>query len=105
MLGQVNTVLFTVTLGDLVLRSGVVILCLAVIFLFLRRKFHEKSSLIQNQLRREAIYSNLGHRLSAATTKKQAAQVIFDVAQELFGWDAAAFRLYDSNYERVEPVL
>ncbi|MDB6027108.1 MAG: multi-sensor hybrid histidine kinase, partial [Verrucomicrobiales bacterium] len=104
-LGQFHTVLFTVTLGDLILRLGLILLCLVIIFFFLRRKFQEKTEVIQIQLRREAIYSNLGHRLSAATTKKQAAQVIFDVAQELFGWDAAAFRLYDSNYQHVEPVL
>ena len=104
-LAQLSKVLFSVTLGDLVLRMGLVCLFLVIFFIVVRRKFSEKTALIQTQLKREAVYSNLGQRLSAATTKKEAAHVIFDVAQELFGWDAVALRLYDTNYKRVEPVL
>ncbi len=104
-LADLNQVLFSVTLGDLVLRLGLIVFCLVMIFLFLRRKFQEKAAVIQLQLRREAVYSGLGQRLSEATTKKAAAHVIFDVAQELFGWDAVALRLYDSSYKEVEPVL
>lgn len=104
-LAQFSQVLYSVTLGELVLRLGVALLCLVSLFLVLRRKFRKQTALIQLQLQREAVYSNLGQRLSEATTKKEAAQVIFNVAQELFGWDAAAMRLYEADYKSVEPVL
>ncbi len=105
MLAQFDQVLFTVTLSDFFLRLGLVALCLAAIFIFLHRKFREKASLIEVQLRREAAYSSLGHRLSSATTNKQAAQVIFDVADQLFAWDAAALSLYNLESGTVESVL
>lgn len=50
-------------------------------------------------------FSKLGQSLMAATTPEEAASSITNVADELFGWDACAFYLYDSETDKVEPVL
>jgi PAS domain S-box-containing protein len=54
---------------------------------------------------RVAAFSNLGCRLSAANTPQQAAQIITDIADTLFGWDACAFDLCSPNQKRLRPVL
>ena len=48
--------------------------------------------------KRAAAFSNLGRRLSAARTPKEAARIIVDTADELFGWDACTFDLYSPKY-------
>ncbi|MBK5292603.1 MAG: PAS domain S-box protein [Acidobacteriia bacterium] len=49
--------------------------------------------------------SLLGHRLSAATTPKQAAHSILDIAAMLLGWDAGFLHLYSRTDEIMIPVL
>lgn len=49
--------------------------------------------------------SLLGHRLNAATTPEQAANIIMGIASELFGWDAGFVNLYSQAENKVFPVL
>ena len=55
--------------------------------------------------KRAAAFSNLGRRLSAARTPKEAARIIVDTADELFGWDACTFDLYSPDEQAVNMVL
>jgi two-component system, cell cycle sensor histidine kinase and response regulator CckA len=54
---------------------------------------------------REAAFSNLGQRLSAAKTAREAAEIIVDVADRLLGWDACTLDLYSAEKDRVSHVL
>lgn len=58
----------------------------------------------KDELRVEA-FSNLGHRLNAVTNQKDAAQVIMEVADKLFGWDACSLDLFSSQTGTLQPVL
>jgi PAS domain S-box-containing protein len=58
----------------------------------------------QTELQRAA-FSQLGHRLSAAETTREAGEIIFDVADQLLGWDACICGLYSSDEERLTHVL
>src|ERR1035438_7716987 len=49
--------------------------------------------------------SKLGQSLVSATTLDEAARVLLQVADELFGWDACAFYLYVPETDLVRPVL
>lgn len=50
-------------------------------------------------------FSKLGQSLMSATTPKEAARSIADIANELFGWDACAFYLYFQDTDAIFPVL
>jgi PAS domain S-box-containing protein len=52
-----------------------------------------------------AAFSQLGHNLSRAITPAQAAQIILDIASNLFGWDAGYVHLYSEDKDRLIPVL
>ena len=54
---------------------------------------------------RSAAFSRLGQQLSAAVTAADAAHVIASVSDELIGWDAYSFVLYDAERDLVDPVL
>src|SRR2546426_11294389 len=47
--------------------------------------------------KRVAAFSDLGWRLSAARSPREAAQILMDTADELFGWDACTFDLYSAE--------
>ena len=49
--------------------------------------------------------ASLGMRLSAAHTAKDAANIIFEVADQLFGWDACKLDLYSREKNRIHQVL
>ena len=49
-------------------------------------------------------FSRLGHRLGAAATAREAAQIIVAIADELLGWDACYLHLY-SQSGAIIPVL
>ncbi|HVM51108.1 MAG TPA: PAS domain S-box protein [Candidatus Acidoferrum sp.] len=49
--------------------------------------------------------SDLSQRLIGAITAEQAARMLAEVADELFGWDAYAFHLYQPEKDQVQPVL
>ena len=55
--------------------------------------------------RQRAALSQLGYRLSAAATPRQAARIIHDIASELFGWDAAYFHLFSEAKDEIVRVL
>jgi PAS domain S-box-containing protein len=54
---------------------------------------------------RVSIFSNLAQKLSAAATPKDAAKIILDAAQHLFGWDAGFLHLYSSEANAIVPIL
>jgi PAS domain S-box-containing protein len=58
----------------------------------------------KDELRVEA-FSKLGHRLNAVTTQKAAAQVIVEMADKLFGWDACSLDLFSAQAGTLQPVL
>ncbi|MGD0260645.1 MAG: PAS domain S-box protein [Verrucomicrobiota bacterium] len=49
--------------------------------------------------------SKLGQSLILATTQNEAARLLLQVADELFGWDACAFYLYSPETDLAQPVL
>jgi PAS domain S-box-containing protein len=55
--------------------------------------------------KRNAAFSHLGYRLSAASTREQAVQIIMDIASELFGWDAGYVHLYSESDDQLIPVM
>ncbi|MBI4660078.1 MAG: PAS domain S-box protein [Verrucomicrobia bacterium] len=55
--------------------------------------------------RRLAAFAELGRRLSSARDAREAAEIILDAADKLFGWDAAVLDLYSAEKDRVYPVL
>lgn len=52
-----------------------------------------------------AVYAEVGHRLSLASTAEEAAWVVADAADKLLGWDACYMHLLAPNLEQVVPVL
>ncbi len=54
---------------------------------------------------RRAAFSRLGKQLSAASTSKEAAQIIVDIADELIGWDCCHVRLFSPEQDRMLPIL
>ena len=52
-----------------------------------------------------AAFSNLGERLSAAQSAREAADIIVDVAEDLLGWDACTLDLYSPEKDRLYYVL
>jgi PAS domain S-box-containing protein len=54
---------------------------------------------------RVAAFSNLGRRLSAVRTPREAAQIIIDTADTLCGWDACVLDLCSTDSEAVTTVL
>ncbi|MFO1475877.1 MAG: PAS domain S-box protein [Verrucomicrobiota bacterium] len=55
--------------------------------------------------RREAALSKLGGGLSSATSPIEAAHIIKDVADELFGWDCFALGVYQEGTDAFRPIL
>ena len=55
--------------------------------------------------RRARAFSNLGRRLSAVRTPQEAAQILMDTADELFGWDACTFDLCSEDPAQINTVL
>jgi len=54
---------------------------------------------------REMVYSRLGRALAECATHTDAARVVANAAQELFGWDACSLDLFSVEENRVYPVL
>src|SRR5213082_1601689 len=59
---------------------------------------------ISSEKRAEA-FSELGWRLTAALSHGEAAQILMDTADELFGWDACTFDLYSAENSSLTTVL
>ena len=51
------------------------------------------------------VFSELGRRLSAASTPKQAATIILEAADILFGWDACTFDLCSQDQQTLSAVM
>ncbi len=71
----------------------------------LRRKVRENTERLRQQFEREAAFAALGHKLSGAITPKDAARIILDTAQGIFGWDAGAIRLHDATKKQAESII
>jgi PAS domain S-box-containing protein len=54
---------------------------------------------------RNAIFSKLSHRLSAATTAAEAARIICETADALFRWTDFVLDLYDAGRDEVNSLL
>lgn len=54
---------------------------------------------------KDDLFISLGERLSSARTKKEAAKVIFDVADKLLGWDSCVLDLYSYKKNKTFNVL
>jgi PAS domain S-box-containing protein len=55
--------------------------------------------------RQRAAFSQLGHSLSTAVSRDQAARIILDITSDLFGWDAGFFHVYSQTTDKVMRVL
>ena len=71
----------------------------------LRRRVWQQTLLIRRQLRRELALAELGHKLAKAETAEGAARIIFDIAQDLLGWDACLLDLYSNERDQITPIL
>ena len=49
--------------------------------------------------------STLGYRLCSARTQREAIQIILDIADQFFGWDACTFDNYFPESDLVQPVI
>jgi PAS domain S-box-containing protein len=54
---------------------------------------------------RSGAFAALAHKLSGARTHHDAARIITQTAEELFGWDACNLDLYDAGTDQVYPLL
>jgi two-component system sensor histidine kinase UhpB len=50
-------------------------------------------------------FAQLGRRLNSARSRREAAQIILNVADQLIGWDSGSFQMYSSDQGRVFPIL
>jgi signal transduction histidine kinase len=50
-------------------------------------------------------FAHLGQKLSAATTREQAARIILKAADRLLGWDCSYLYCYSAEEKRIYPVL
>jgi signal transduction histidine kinase len=66
---------------------------------------HASQSSLQMQVQQSRALSELGRRLNAAATPKDAAHIIVDVADDLIGWDSCVCDMYDSEAQLVTHVL
>ena len=55
--------------------------------------------------RETTAFSRLGYRLSAVTSPEEAATIILNIADELFGWNAGYVHLYSAADDKLVPVL
>jgi PAS domain S-box-containing protein len=55
--------------------------------------------------KQSAALSTLSHRLSSATTPKEAAEIIMDTASNLIGWDAGFVDLYAAAGDKTNLIL
>src|SRR6266568_2556853 len=54
---------------------------------------------------RNAQFAQLGHRLNSAATPREAAQIIVEIAGNLFGWDACRLDQYSPAEDRMQALL
>ena len=54
---------------------------------------------------RIAAFANLGQRLNAAKTAREAGDIIVDVADQLLGWDSCLFDLYSAAESQMSHLL
>jgi hypothetical protein len=54
---------------------------------------------------RVAAFSHIGQQLSAATSARQAGEIIVAAADQLLGWDACSFALYSAAENAIHRVL
>ena len=54
---------------------------------------------------RIAAFANLGWRLNAAKTAREAGEIIVGVADELLGWDSCLFHLYSASENRLTSLV
>jgi PAS domain S-box-containing protein len=54
---------------------------------------------------RSAAFATLARKLSGARVPLEAARIMADTADELFGWDSCTFDLYDSVEDVINPIL
>ncbi|HEV7746629.1 MAG TPA: PAS domain S-box protein [Pyrinomonadaceae bacterium] len=54
---------------------------------------------------RSAAFATLARRLSGAMTQLDAAKIIAETADKLFGWDSCNLDLYDEKSDLVQPLL
>ncbi len=69
----------------------------------LQRTYHE-----ERRQRREFLsskFSELGKELNVATSPRETAVIILEIAEELFGWDAAYIIYYDITEAKSYPVI
>jgi PAS domain S-box-containing protein len=52
-----------------------------------------------------AAFATLARKLSGASVPLEAAKIIADTADELFGWDSCNINLYDADRDLLQPVL
>ena len=64
----------------------------------------EENALRLSELRLAA-FSSLGEKLSSTKTAEEAGEIIVQVADDLFGWDACTIRLYSSEKDDLTHVL
>ena len=60
---------------------------------------------LHDAYRRIVVFGRLAHRLGLQVTPHEAGQLIADVADELIGWDACYFDLYDAGSDTIQEMI
>lgn len=71
----------------------------------LKAREGRQNQLLQEQLKREKVLSELGRKLAAARGIPEAARIVLDAADDFFGWDSAYLDLYSQEQDILEPVI
>jgi len=69
---------------------------------FGRADAHER---LLEAYRRTVVFGRLAHQLGLKITPHEAGQLIADVADELIGWDACYFDLYDADTDSIQEMI
>ena len=51
------------------------------------------------------VLSTLGLKLSSAVSADEAARIILEAADKLFGWDACTLNLYSPDEDKIYPIV
>lgn len=69
------------------------------------KSFNKKGELFAERKIKDELFISLGEKLSSARTKKDAANIIVNVADKLIGWDAAVLDIYSPQLNKTFNVL
>ncbi|MFA6540721.1 MAG: response regulator [Bacteroidota bacterium] len=73
----------------------------------IRRAMRERELLESRRIaeKRSTAFANLAYKLSSIDNREEAAEIIVEVADTLFGWDACTVDLYNPHFNTITSVI